>query len=280
MSRIISASRRTDLIAHFPLYMRDAFIKRKVEVIGPFKGRYVVDLNPENVHTIVLWSKDFSNLIENKFRLKNLISNYSQIYLLFTITGLGGTFLEPYAPEPDKAFSQIPELIKITGCPERIAIRFDPIVIWKKNGVVESNVKLFSKIAKKVREYEIRRIIFSFMSIYPKCLKRAQKLSIEWIEAERNLKGEIINELYGISENLEIELLNCSNSETLELGAKKASCIDGELLNRLHPEGRKVEIKKDLGQRKDCGCNYSIDIGSYTQSCPHACLYCYANPRI
>ncbi len=280
MSRIISASRRTDLIAHFPDYLKESFKRRKAEVYGPFKGKYEVDLSPENVHTIVLWSKDFSNLISNKFDLKSIFSEYSQLYFLFTITGLGGTFLELGVPKPELAISQIESLVKIAGTPERIAIRFDPLIFWKKDGNIENNIKFFPSVVKAAKESGVKRIIFSFMSIYPKCIKRAEKARIEWVDLEKEKKREIVKEIYEISNSYRIELLNCCNPETLELGAKKASCIDGELLNRLHPEGEKVEIKKDPGQRKDCGCNYSIDIGSYSQSCPHACLYCYANPKI
>jgi hypothetical protein len=59
---------------------------------------------------------------------------------------------------------------------------------------------------------------------------------------------------------------------------------DKELLNFFGVNGLFGEFDKqfskkgfkDKGQRKNCGCIVSKDIGNYN-TCKHMCLYCYAN---
>ena len=77
-----------------------------------------------------------------------------------------------------------------------------------------------------------------------------------------------------------LRLLACCDPSLVEAGAEPAHCIDGELLTRLHPRGLPTELGKDKGQRPQCGCTPSVDIGSYRQRCPDGCRYCYANPVI
>ena len=65
MKKIISASRRTDLVASFPAWLSSVLEQEKAQVFGPSGHVYDVGLKPDKVHTIVLWSKNFQNLIEN-----------------------------------------------------------------------------------------------------------------------------------------------------------------------------------------------------------------------
>ena len=79
----------------------------------------------------------------------------------------------------------------------------------------------------------------------------------------------------GSDQNHGMQIVTCAEKADLQqYGIGHGSCIDGELIRHLCGCG--LDIKKDKNQRNECGCMESIDIGSY-DTCPHGCLYCYAN---
>jgi hypothetical protein len=289
IKKVISASRRTDLVAFFPEWLAEALDREEARVCGPSGRVYKVDLRPGAVHSIVLWSKDFSNLTNNKNGLRDRLRKYDQLYLLFTITGLGGSFIERGAPDPAAALSQLPALIEIAGLAKRVSVRFDPIVFWTEESCVRdergpavmTNLDFFDTVAERAGRLGIEDIRLSFTQWYGKALRRARKRGFSYVDPPQNEKLDAARQLVKIAAKRGVRLFSCSQKFLAEVpGIQGSSCIDGRLLEKLHPRREAASSAKDRSQRPECGCTESIDIGSYTQSCPHGCLYCYANPRI
>lgn len=280
MKKVISASRRTDLIAFFPEWFSKVIGKEEAEVYGPSGYKYTVDLKPSAVHTMVLWSKNFSNLIQNRFELNTRLKKYDQLYLHFTITGLGGSFIEHHVPLPFRALSQLESLLKIVANPKRISIRFDPIIYWKEEEKTKTNLFYLEKMAPRLKEWGIKDIRFSFTQWYRKAQRRAAKNNFHYVDPPPEEKKKAASYLVEVSRKWSLNLYACAQGFLEEVsGVKPSACVDGKLLQRLHPQNEPVSLRKDKTQRKECGCTESVDIGSYTQYCPHCCVYCYANPQ-
>lgn len=281
MKKIISASRRTDMVAFFPRWLSSAINSEEAEVYGPSGHTYTADLSPQAVHSFVLWSKNFTNLIENTYGLRDELAKYDQLYLHFTITGLGGSFIERGVPPFQDALSQLDELIGIAGKPQRISIRFDPVIYWKEGEEERTNLHFFERMAPVLEDKGIRDIRISFVQWYNKAKKRAAKRNFVYIDPPSEQKVKDAKTVHEIAKHFSLNLYVCSQAFlSEEAGIPPSSCIYGPLLQALHPEHALVSSKKDRTQRKECLCTESVDIGSYTQFCPHSCLYCYANPKI
>lgn len=281
MKTVISASRRTDLVSFFPAWLASVVKRERASVVGPGGRIRVVDLRPSSVHTFVLWSKNFENFIGNRDHLRDLLAKYDQLYLHFTITGLGETWIERHVPSPQAALAQLEILVELAGRPERLSLRFDPIVSWEEQGERRTNLAFFEELAPRAARLGIKTIRLSFAQWYAKAKRRALDHGFSYIDPPLETKKAAARHLVEVAQTFGVRLYSCSQDFLAELpGIEPSSCIDGQLLQALHPQAEPVSLKKDRTQRRQCRCTESIDIGSYTQSCPHSCLYCYANPRV
>jgi hypothetical protein len=276
MKKVISASRRTDLVAFFPDWLAASVRREIVEVRGPRGRTRTVDLRPESVHTFVLWSKDFANLIADRSGLRGALERYGQLYFLFTITGLGGSRIEPGVPPPDAALAQLPGIVAAAGDPRRVSVRFDPVFAWREGRAVRSNAPCFETVAEEAARQGIRDIRFSFTQWYGKAVRRARSSAVDFLDPGEGEKIEAAARMAEIASRYGLRLHACSQPFLAAPGILRSACIDGRWLSSLHPEHTEASTAKDGSQRPDCGCTRSTDIGSYEQSCLHRCVYCYA----
>jgi len=254
---VISASRRTDLVAWFPEVLCD-----KLERIGP-----------DRIHTLVVWTKDPSNMLRHK-RLNEMLSSLDQIFLHLTVTGLGGSELEPGVPPPDAVTEHLPALVRLLGNPQRIRWRFDPILVWECGNEKFSNMDKFPDMAGAFLSNGVTRAITSICLLYPKVRKRFRYHGrFAPVELSTDLRTEIRARISSEASRLGMELSWCC-----EPGERPAGCIDGKTLSDLHPHSRPAPIDRARGQRDGCSCTRSWDIGWYNEVCRGGCLYCYANP--
>ncbi len=278
MRHVISASRRTDIPMHYAGWLAEAIRQGYADVPQPYNGRVRrVSLLPDDVHTMVLWSKDYRPLLRDTAGLRQALSRYDQVFCHLTITGLGGTALEPnIAPWPD-VIAQLSELIQFAGDPRRVTVRYDPIVHWCEGDEIRSNLPLAGPILRQASESGITAVRISFATLYGKVRQRKGR---RWYDPGPDQRLEITRGLVDLALSLGLTLFSCSQNDLGQAGAMPSRCIDGELLTLLHPLHLPAATGKDPGQRPECGCTPSIDIGSYRMSCPNGCRYCYANPQI
>jgi hypothetical protein len=227
----------------------------------------------------VLWSKDFRKLLENAHGLRDLLAAHGQIYLHFTVTGLGGTAAEPAVPPWREALTQLTGLAALAGDPRRVSVRFDPLLFWQDGGRVRSNLVIFPELAEIVAARGIQDIRMSFAQWYGKARRRAAARGFLYIDPPDGEKRARAADLATTAKAHGLVLHACCQPLLAGIpGIRPSACIDGGILEALHPRREPVSRRKDRGQRGDCLCTESKDIGSYAQACPHSCVYCYANP--
>jgi hypothetical protein len=259
--KVISASRRVDLVGGYPDLFAD-LLDRKAP---PRQGE---------VHTLVIWTKSPGNLLFHP-RLSGKMREYESLFLHLTVTGMGGSLLERRIPPTGEVLGLLPDLVGLVGGPERIRLRFDPIVhLRMPDGSTYSNVGMFEEILRPAAKLGIKDVTISWMDEYRKVLTHLGRKGIVPRTPPDELKKKELAALLEIARKYGARLHGCC-----EPIMERSRCIDGELLSALHPRGLHCSTKKAAGQRELCGCTESYDIGAY-RLCPHGCLYCYANPKL
>lgn len=269
---IISASRRTDI----PAFYVDWFVNRLREGFlltrNPFNFNQIkrISLNPEDVEVIVFWTRNPSKLMPF---LKEMDDRGYRYYFQYTITGYPRT-IEKSVPSPHRAIDTFTQLSRQIGA-NKVVWRYDPILLSNLLPLSEHK-RLFGKIAGML-EGKTNRVVISFADFYKKTdrnLNQIDGLIYSDITLQQEQLLELAEYMAKVAATHGMEIKSCAESvDIASAGINHGKCIDDELIKDVFD--LILDNKKDNGQRDECGCIKSVDIGIYN-TCLHGCSYCYA----
>jgi hypothetical protein len=294
---IISASRATDIPAFYPDWFMHRLRNGYVKWTNRFNGqsRYV---SFEKARVIVFWTKNPEPFMRYLPELSDTGINY---YFTFTLNDYEAEKLEPNVPHLKRRIHTFIKLSEKIG-KERLVWRFDPLILTKRL-TAEGLLQRIHYIGERIHHHT-EKLVISFIDIglYRKVHQNLISMGFRDI-SEFTLKDmtRIAAGLREMNEEWGLEIATCAEPADLsECDIKHNRCIDDDLMIRMfghdkelmdflgyvppeegflpfvETEPKRTKALKDLGQRKDCGCITSKDIGQY-DTCVHSCLYCYAN---
>lgn len=275
---IISASRATDI----PAFFADWFFRRLdigyLKWRNPFNGKYSF-ISFRNTRFVVFWTKNPAPLLPYLCKLKE---RGIGCYIQYTLNDYEDEGLEPSLPIVKQRIETYKRLVEELG-EGSVVWRFDPMILTDSIGIDELLHKV-ANIGDALQGYA-EKMVFSYadIALYKKVVRNLDAYNIKYREWDMQLMMEFAERLSGLNAlRWGYSLATCSEKIALEeYGIEHNQCIDPLLISRLSPNDAELQnylfnIKRDLGQRKSCGCIISKDIGQYN-TCPHLCKYCYAN---
>ena len=264
---ILSASRRTDIPNYYSEWLARRFRAGFLCVRNPMNFRQVsrIALNPDVIDCIVFWTKNPAPMLP-------YLDEYRRYtyYFQFTLTGYGKD-IEPGLP--DKRRILIPAFCELADRigRDRVIWRYDPIFL-SDHYTLDYHVKAFTRIAEALAG-RTRRVVISFLDDYEKTKRNMQGINIQGLTKEKMRR--LAHSFAVIAGRYGMEIQTCAEKIDLsEYGITHGACIDREYIE--HLLGCRLRAGKDHGQRPECRCMESVEIGSY-HTCRNGCRYCYAN---
>lgn len=291
---IISASRSTDIPAFYSEWFMNRLRQGYVKWLNPFNQRPQY-ISFKNTRVIVFWSKNPKPMMEYLGEIDDRDIAY---YFQFTLNDYENEKLEPGVPPLNERIKTFRTLSERIG-KERAIWRFDPLILTTTINLQKLLDKI-KHVGNQIAPYT-DKLVFSFVDIgaYRKVQNNLSRTGIEYTEFSKEIMETAAQEIAAMCKRWGIKAATCAEAQDFgQYGIEHNKCVDDELILRLKGEDAAVRrllgvnetiqsdmfaaletdrVKlKDPGQRAECGCVFSKDIGQYN-TCAHLCVYCYAN---
>lgn len=267
---IISASYKTDIPAFYGEWFMNRLRAGYCSMVNPY-GRqvYRVSLLPEDVDGFVFWTRNAGPFLPHLSAVKTLGIPF---YVQYTMTGYPRA-LEASVIQAAKSVEHIRRIADTYG-PRSAVWRYDPVVFTSLTEA-DFHKENFARLARALAG-AVDEVVISFAQIYRKTRRNLEGAAgahgFHWADPDDEAKCRLAAEFVEIARSCGMQLTTCSQNQYLVPGARPARCVDADRLSAV--AGRPVTAVRK-GNRPDCECSQSRDIGDY-DTCPHGCVYCYA----
>jgi Domain of unknown function (DUF1848) len=267
---IISASYKTDI----PTFYGDWFMRRLraafCKMVNPYnKDIYSVSLAREDVDGFVFWTKNAAPFLSALREVQRL--GYPFV-VQYTINGYPRE-LETAVIDYTRSVATLKGLSDEFG-PKVVVWRYDPI-LFSSLTPPEHHLRSFEALATALKG-SVDEVAVSFAQFYQKTRRNlasaARDAGFTFEDPPIEEKRDVLASLADIARANGMCLTICSQAALLVPGAAEAQCIDAR---RLEAVGANRIAAPVAGNREDCKCFQSKDIGEY-DTCPHGCVYCYS----
>lgn len=263
---IISCSRRTDIPAFYGDWLLERLRSGYVRVRHPYNPAQIrsISLEKQDVDGFVFWTKHASSI---GAALDWLDRRGDAYYFQYTLNHYPRT-MEPGLPPLEQRLEVVRRLSRRIGR-ERIIWRYDPLLITAEiDGTwhLRTFEALCGRLAESAAECSV-----SFYVDYVKSRRRLTDLEVILPKVEQRIA--LITDLGRIAKRYGIRIRTCCTELPTDLGISATACVDAAKMCCI--SGHPLKSRKDPGQRPQCRCSRSVDIGAYN-SCMFGCRYCYA----
>lgn len=201
--------------------------------------------------------------------IEKLVENKDKCILHFTVTGMGGSKVEPFVPTVEQSFEKFKKLI-VNGFPiEQFVLRIDPIIPTDKGWETAEHV------LDVFRGNNIKRVRFSVLDMYNHVKERFKEsgfpIPYDTFHAPLEKRLEIRDKLIEIGKRDGFDVEACG-----EPGIDSISCLSQKDIDILGLTD-KIKLEGNKGQRKSCHCpaNKKELLKQKPTKCHHGCVYCF-----
>ena len=201
--------------------------------------------------------------------IEKLVQHKDKCILHLTVTGWGGTKVEPLVPTTAWSRAQLTKLLQAGFPVSQVVLRIDPVILTNEG------VGRLSHVLTLFEDSGIKRYRVSYIDMYRHAKVRFNEAGIELphetFHAPMELRKKFTNQLVALGKETGFDLELCG-----EPGIPSTPCVSQKDVDLLGLTGQ-VILRGKADQRDACGCpaNKRQILTRRPGRCANRCLYCY-----